>query len=386
MNLRNIVYAFAIACAVAASAFEVSAAPAAELAIKYGTLIAEKPATAEEIAAVKAAYLAEPKHAGSKFSIMLKETADDATLAAAVAAFPEAVEVNVDGKKGVKSLAAIAPLKATLKKLTARHFAALDLSPVAGFPLLEKADFMYSRIDDLSPLASCPKLKEISVYSAGVKDFTPLAACPKLECVVYYGVKAAPEVFATLGTLKNVKKFHGGLTSMTSLAWLAGVPQAEELKIFAEKIDDFSPIAGLEKLTYLRAWNMKGDNLSTTLGDLSFLKNAKALKVLELPGSEYTNLEALSGLTSLERIDLSDSDSPIDFAFAKNMSKLKSIDVIGRRGKNAKKREFKNILMLGDCPKLTNIAISKGALTAEELDALTKAIQPHARLVKITER
>ena len=385
MNIRGIISVFVVAGAVA-TVTEVSAAPAAELKIKYGTLIAEKPATAEEIAAVKAAYLAEPKNAGCKFSILLKETADDSTLAAAVAAFPEAVEVNVDGKNGVKSIASIAPLKTTLRKLTARHFAALDLSVVAGFEALEKADFMYSAIDDLSPLASCPKLKEVSVYSAKVKDFTPLAGCPNLECVIYYGINATPEVFATLGSLKNVRKFYGGLTKMTSLAWLSGVPQAEELKIFAEKIDDFSPIAGLEKLTYLRAWNMKGDNLSTELGDLAFLRNAHALKVLELPGSEYTNLEALSGLTSLERIDLSDSDSPVDFAFAKNLSRLKSIDVIGRRGKNAKKRELKNIMTLGDCPKLTNIAISKGALTDEELAELKKAIQPHARLVKITER
>ena len=404
MNASRFAFAALVAAAPLAALF---AAPA-ELQIKYGTLIAEKPATAEEIAAVKAAYLAEKKSSSRPVAIQLKESVDDATLAAVVAAFPDAAEVRIDGKKGVTSLAPLAALKGTLRKLEARNIRPLDLAPLAGATALEKADFMYSKIDDLSPLASCPAIREVNVYGAELKDFSPLAACPKLECVNFYAAKLTPEGYATLGALKNVKKFHGGLTKMTSLAWLAGVPQTEELKVFAEKIDDFSPIATLSRLTYFRAWNMSGDSLSSALGDLAFLKDATALKTLELPGSSYSDLEALSGLAALEKLDLSESNCAVDFNFAKNLPSLRTLIVSGRRGRSAKPREVVNLEALAACPKLerlelvnvtatslaplmdspklSSVTVSKGAFSAEEIAALTAKMKTHAKNARVTER
>ena len=124
-----------------------------------------------------------------------------------------------------------------------------------------------------------------------------------------------------------MKKFHGGLTEMKSIEWLRQVPQAEEVKIFAEKIADLSPIASLPNLTYLRLWNMDGGSLATPVGDLSFLANNKKLKRLELPGSRYVNTAALAALTALEEVDLSGAKEPVSVAFAAKLPALKTLDL-----------------------------------------------------------
>ena len=116
---------------------------------------------------------------------------------------------------------------------------------------------------------------------------------------------------------------------MTSVEWLRQVPQAEELKIFAEKIPDLSPIASLPNLTYLRLWNMDGGNLSTPVGDLAFLAGNKDLKKLELPGSRYVNTAALAALTALEVVDLSGAKEPVSVAFAAKLPALKTLDLNG---------------------------------------------------------
>ena len=165
--------------------------------------------------------------------------------------------------------------------------------------------------------------------SAELADFTPLASCPKLDRVNFYAAKLPPAGYASLGALKQVKKFHGGLTKMTSIEWMKQVPQAEEVKIFAEKIPDLTPIASLPNLTYLRLWNMDGGSLSTAVGDLAFLSGNKKLKKLELPGSRYVNTDALAALPLLETVDLYGAKNPVSVAFATRLPKLKILGLGG---------------------------------------------------------
>ena len=302
-----------------------TAADTAEPEFKYGSLRFSKPATPEQIAAVKQKIDADGM---STQNVRLQfNKVDDATVAAAIAQFPSATEVSVSGSQ----LSTLAPfaLLSNATKLAIKDVKNLDIAPLAALRKIRSLDFAYSEIADLSPLAGMAELADIEFYGAKLKDFSPLAACPKLDRVYFYAAELPPEGYASLGALKQVKKFHGGLTKMTSVEWLRQVPQAEELKIFAEKIPDLSPIASLPNLTYLRLWNMDGGNLSTPVGDLAFLAGNKNLKKLELPGSRYVNTAALAALTALEVVDLSGAKEPVSVAFAAKLPALKTLDLNG---------------------------------------------------------
>ena len=250
-----------------------------------------------------------------------------ATLAAAFLQFPNAGRVTID-KSALASVRPLALLR-DVTRLELKNLKALDLTPLAGMAKLKTLSLTYCQIDDFTPLAGLAVLTDLECYGAEVKSFAPLAACPNLDRVYFYAAKSTPEGYASLGLLKQVKKFHGGLTKMTSVAWLRQVPQAEEVKIFAEKIDDLSPIGSLPNLTYLRLWDMNGGALSTAVGDLAFLANCKKLEVLELPGSSFTNTDALAGLTALKSVDLSGGRNaqPVSIAFATKLPGLTRLNL-----------------------------------------------------------
>ena len=304
-----------------ATSVRTTATDTAEPECKYGSLVFKKPATPEQIAAAKA------KLTGRRVGLVFEKGADAETVAAALAQCPEATTVRVRDVKGV-ALAGFASL---------RNMTDLELHDIENL--------------DLAPLAGLPALRNIGLYGSQVKDFSPLASCPNLDRVYYYAVKTTPEGYASLGTLKQVKKFHGGLTKMTSLEWLRQVPQAEELKVFAEKFADLTPIQALPNLTYLRCWNMKGDNLSTPLGDLAFLAHNTKLRTLELPGCRFTNTAVLAGLPALEKVDLSGAKEPVDVAFAAKLPKLRLL--------NLRDCQVVNGAVLGTLPKTVRVTTSK---------------------------
>lgn len=300
-----------------------AATDTAEPEYKYGTLRFRKPATPEQIAAAKAKI---PSAASLSLDF---EKVDEATVTAAIAQFPGARRISVR-KTGLKTLAPFAALRdATDVKIGDADLRGVSLAPLAGLRKLETFDATYSKIDDLAPLAGLPCLKKVGFYGATLTTFAPLASCPRLEEVYFYAAVLPPEGYASLGLLRQVRRFHGGLTKMTDISWLRQVPQTEEVQIFAEKIPDLTPIQALPNLTYLRLWNMAGGNLSAPVGDLALLANNRKLKRLELPGCRYSNVAALAALQDLERLDLSGAKEPVDVAVVASLPKLKSLDLGG---------------------------------------------------------
>ncbi|MGN0847988.1 MAG: leucine-rich repeat domain-containing protein [Kiritimatiellia bacterium] len=301
-----------------------TATDTAEPELRYGKLKFVKCATPDQIAAARQKIVAAGKRL-DEIGLTFEKGVDEATVAATIAQFPTAKSVACD-RVQFTSTAAFAQLRnATSVEICGASN--LDVAPLAGLKQLTKLRFSYSRIDDLSPLAGLPALEDIDFYGAQIRDFSPLAACLRLKRVYFYAAKCPPEGYASLGNLKQVKQFHGGLTKMTSIAWVRQVPQAEELKIFSEKIADFTPLQALPNLTYLRCWNMYASNLSLPLGDLAVLANCRKLRKLELPGSSYVNTAALAGLTELEELDLSGAKNPVDVSFAAKLPKLRRINL-----------------------------------------------------------
>lgn len=294
--------------------------------VKWGNIYVRKPATPEQVLAAKKAFLADNREmpdASVRF-----ENVDDATVSATLAVFHQAASVDVT-KSTLTTLAPFALLR-NATKISLNKVDCNDMKPFAGLTQLKTLSLHYCTIADFSPLAGLKSLEYIDLYGANVTgSFAPLAACPKLQKIDFYAVKGPSEVYDSLGALVQVKEFHGGLTKMTSLKWLRTVPQTETLKVFAEKIDDFTPISTLVNLTYFRGWSMDGGSMATALGDLSFLAPCRKLKKLELPSSSYSNTALIGTFTELEELDLSKAKQPVDVSFVKSLPKLKRISLYG---------------------------------------------------------
>ena len=266
----------------------------------------------------------------------------------------------------------------------------------------------YCEIADLAPVAALPALAELDLYASKVKDFAPLAAAKSLRTIDYYAVKPlvpGEDCYRSLGTLKQVTAFHGGLTKMTSLAWLKDVPQAEEVKIFAEKIDDFTPLASLPNLRYLRAWNMDGRNVATAFGSLKVLANATKLERLELPGSVVADFDALAALTALKTLDLA-VKCDVDLAFAKGLRNLKKLTLPNDRKTAHKVSNFDalaglpalevvsmpnvsgvaSLAPLLSCPRLKTVTCAKKAFPEEEIATLEAALKARGKSNRVNAR
>ena len=294
--------------------------------VQYGMIYVTKPATPEQIAEAKKAYLNDGRQledARLKF-----EKVDDATVGATIAAFRDATSVEMKETK-IESLAPFA-LLGNVRRISLNKVTCADTSPFAHCAKLQALELRYCTLSDFSGFAALQNLETIDLYGSNVSgSFAPLASCSRLKKIDYYAVKGDQALYDSLGTLKQVKEFHGGLTKMTSIKWLLNVPQAEVLVVFSEKIDDLSPISTLANLTHFKGWNMDGGRMAPALGDLSFLVNCKKLKKLELPGSSYTGTALIGTFADIEELDLSRAKQPVDVSFVKQLPKLKRISLYG---------------------------------------------------------
>ncbi|MDO4366637.1 MAG: TMEM43 family protein, partial [bacterium] len=382
----------------AAAGAPAAAKGAAAIALAFLSLaaFAEKRVTRSGVtlkgadAAEVAAAAEEFKALGGSASVSLTlEKCDAGALAAAAQAWPGASSVSISDKAADRKLADLAPVAAfTAARRVSIDGVKADFAPLAKLAAVRTLALKYCEIADLAPVAALPALAELDLYASKVKDFSPLAAAKGLRKIGFYAVNPlvpGEDCYRSLGTLKQVTAFHGGLTKMTSLAWLKEVPQAEEVKIFAEKIDDFTPLASLPNLRYLRAWNMDGRNVATAFGSLKVLANATKLERLELPGSVVADFDALAALTALKTLDLA-VKCDVDLAFAKGLRNLKKLTLPNDRKTAHKVSNFDalaglpalevvsmpnvsgvaSLAPLLSCPRLKTVTCAKKAFPEEE--------------------
>ncbi len=200
-----------------------------------------------------------------------------------------------------------------------------DLTPANKFSTAKVLNFRYANIKDFTPLAANKLTEELSLYGATVSDFTPLAAMPALKKVDVYASKGGN--YQTLGALTQVTTIHTGMTAMDSIEWVKKTPNLKELRLFSEKIADYTPVngSGIENLTI---WSMR------LPVDLSQIKGASKLKVLTLwsctKDNPVTNTAAIAELTSLEKMEvlgLNTCNSNLDGKFAAGLKNLKQLSI-----------------------------------------------------------
>lgn len=248
-----------------------------------------------------------------------------------------------------------------LKKLTLKQVKIGDLKPVAALTKLKTLALDYSEVGDLSPLAALPAVKTMRFYSAEVKDFKPLAGVKTLEHLDYYAAKMEGGDWSGLGALKQVKKFNGGMNKMASVEWVKELPDIEELTLFNDPVEDWTPVASAKKLKLFKAWQMKKPV------DAGVLANMAELKKVDLSSSEVKNFEALATLPKLEELMLTRVKSAVDLGVLKGTKTLKRLNV-------GNVKEIKGAGALGET-SLKYFNVSKGQFPDAELDELTKARQ-----------
>ena len=173
-----------------------------------------------------------------------------------------------------------------------------DLTPVGQCAKLRMLTLKYSTLKDLSPLASLTKVTKIDLYAAKVQDFTPLANMKGLKTLYFYAVELPADKWLSLGALKQVTTFHGGMTQLNTLDWVKETPKIEALELCREKITDYSPLTTAANLKRFRAWNMPSPV------DLAFVKNCPKLKELELPTDKIENFDAVLTCKNLQKLEI----------------------------------------------------------------------------------
>lgn len=308
------------------SAWAVARTSAADTAVpetRHSTVSVKKPATPEQIAEARRAYLEKGfKPENVRLDVC---DADEPTVQCLLLAFPECRKLSVNHVKftTLKPLA----LFPEMRELALQGEPLPDLAPLSCMTKLTSLSFRYATIRSLAPLGVLPELASINLYGAALDDFTPLAGMPKLRKIDFYASKVPPEKYATLAALRQVEVFEAGLTRMNSVEWARGMTQMKELSLFAEKYADLSPVATLSELRRFRGWDLKDGRQGAALGDLSFLAGVPKLERLELPDSDYTGLEVVKGSPSITLLDLSGAVRPIDLAIVATLPNLKELNL-----------------------------------------------------------
>ena len=344
--------------AVVCAALSASALFADVPEIKWGRVNVKEgqPVSADEAKQARAAFDADGRSSPERATLIFKKS-DQATIAAVVAAFPEASSV----------------------------------------------DAKYCKIDDISVFAALANLKEADFYGSTVNDFAPLAACKKLAKLGYYAVKAPQAVYDSIASIKSLKELTGGLSGVESVAFVKDLPQLEYFSVFAESVGDLDSIGGAVGLKHVKLWNLDGRPLSgrkiPEAGDLKFLAACTKLEKIELPGSAYTDLESLAGLKNVKYLDLSAAVNDIDLAFAKDYGKLTFVTTRLARGKVSGLEALAgkpvekidldgdfdaDLSFLKDCAKLKTLSISAASPKKTRSIANFKAAAGMSSLASLT--
>ncbi len=215
---------------------------------------------------------------------------------------------------------------------------------VTAMPRLENLSLRYSSIKDMAAITKLINLKDLNLYGAKIKDFATLAKLPKLERVMYYAVKGAD--FSTLGALKQVKHLHGGLSSMNSIAWMKDMPNLQKFNVFAEDLDDYTPLKNAPNLKDFHIWKM-----NTPVGDLAFLKSLKNMEVLRIDNNKgVKNFEVIGELPNLKQLNITRNNEKkntiINYGFLQKLPKLNRLILSANTAENLDVQNLKELAVL----------------------------------------
>jgi Leucine-rich repeat (LRR) protein len=254
-----------------------------------------------------------------------------------------------------------------------------DLNRLRHLTALENLSLQETKVHDLEPLHGLSALHNINLYKVGWVDLAPLKALPRLTSLdlgwVYLTDLRALESLKTLKSLvlagTNVRGDLGP-KRLDDVSQLAHLTALLSLDLSWTDVRNLAPLSGLtalqslalkgaganldplKNLTALKALDLEKANIDRndirgllgalpglqTLGlrevgfddrDFAAVKQLKTLRRLDIAGTAISNLEPLSALPNLQRLDVSfiRTPRPLDLAPLKGLTALSYISVVG---------------------------------------------------------
>ena len=209
--------------------------------------------------------------------------------------------------------------------------AVTDLSPLAGLTRLETLQLMTCAAEDLTPLSGLTGLKELRLYGElKFTDLSPLSGLTQLEFL-------------------EITPRGNGPFSLASLQPLSGMEQMKQLEI---RSDGTLSLSGLENMKQLKVLYLSGFQDTLACVDLEALSGLTGLTDLTLDiDGQVTDLSPLSGLVNLTYLDLYAFDVPAlgDLSFLRNMKQLRTL--------NLAESTLTDLSVLRELPALENFSI-----------------------------
>ena len=169
-----------------------------------------------------------------------------------------------------------------------------DLSPVAGHERLSAVEFKHNQIEDIAPLAGMTSLTYVGLNDNPVRDIAPLAECPNLAFLDLCDVRTYdPSAIASLGNFDFLD-----LSNPTgSYNYLSG-KSVLSLRLNWSGLTSLDALSGVSRLEDLQMSH-------TAVTDLSPLADHPGLRVVNIAAVPAKDLTPLLGLPMLESVVVS---------------------------------------------------------------------------------
>jgi len=254
-----------------------------------------------------------------------------------------------------------------LKELTIDSSSLDNCAVVSSLSQLEKFSIDAENIKDLSCLSKSEKLESVEIIGTNVKDIQFLTSLPKLKRLILDHNNEIKD-YSCIGGLAELEELEYNCSSNETDADLSGLTNLKRLTMNGTgAINTIQNLSGLEELSI-------SSYVSVDCTYLASLTNLKSLKINTSYGT-LENSSKLSGLTSLEKIDISDSSLMSDVSIFFTLPNLREVNfsnaTVGLEVYNVPKNTNVKIINLSDAKIVTNIQMARESFVSMvDYDAL----------------
>ena len=168
-----------------------------------------------------------------------------------------------------------------------------DVAPLAGISSLRELKLSQTAVSDISPFQDIP-LRNLDVSNTLVTDFSVLPSSNNLQYLLVSGM--GEEDIEKLGQMQQLVQLGVFESDIESLSQLSGLKYLESLDFTnCQKVKSLDGIEEFPSLTYLGI-------AGTGITDISALKNAAMLQMLELTNAPVTDFSVLKDIPQLNTI------------------------------------------------------------------------------------
>ena len=210
-----------------------------------------------------------------------------------------------------------------LKHLDLRYCNISDISSIAELKKLEILDISHNQISDISPLSELVELVELDIGDNNIDDISPITGLSKLTALDLHGNDFTD--ISGISNLSNLTRLNLGMvdSKVSDISFVSALTELKDLSI-GDTVDDISAISNLNKLENLY--------IGCALSDLRPIASLTELKDLRLSNlySSFTSMEALAGLTKLNKLNIEFNDQPMSLSPLSYLTELTELTVVSR--------------------------------------------------------